>query len=515
MVKKSFSQYASPAFLVPKPQGGYRMVIDYRLLNKKVVFDAFPMPSVEHSFANFQGAKILSVLDLNSAYYQIPLSAKSRMLTAFCTPFGLFEFTKLPMGISVGCQVLSRVVDSLFGDLKHAYVYNFMDDLVVYSRSLEEHLDHLREVFRRLEKAGFTLNRDKVELAQSEIKFLGHSLSSEGIKILPERVEAISQFPLPKNLKAVRRFLGMVGFYANFVKDFSQLAEPLHALKRKNAAFVWDGPQRQAFERLKSSISTPPVLQVPDFAKEFVLVCDASEVAVSAVLNQRREEGLAPIAFASRLLTGAERKYSVHEKECLAVVWGCERFRVYLEHKEFTLHTDNQALSWLLKHVKELGRIGRWILRLAPYKFKTVHISGKSNVVADCVTRQFEDIQEQLFSGLVLQHLPAAFQSIREHQIKDEFCRDVYDKVQRQDPAVRNFRLLNDTIVYVSPRNKSKAYLVPLDLRPMLLEYFHDSALSAHLGVTKTLRRICKVFYWPNIRSDVTKYVRTCDVSAG
>jgi hypothetical protein len=512
VVKKSFSQYASPAFLVPKPQGGYRMVVDYRLLNKKVVFDAFPMPSVEHAFANFQGAKVFSVLDLNSAYYQIPLSAKSRKVTAFCTPFGLFEFTKLPMGISVGCQVLSRVVDSLFGDLKNTYVYNFMDDLVVYSSSLEEHLEHLREVFRRLKKAGFTLNRDKVALARSEIKFLGHVLSADGVKILPERVEAISQFPTPKNLKAVRRFLGMVGFYANFIKGFSQMAEPLHALKRKEVAFVWSGPQKEAFEQLKASISTPPVLQVPDFAKEFVLVCDASEVAISAVLNQRREEGLAPIAFASRLLTSAERHYSIHEKECLAVVWGCERFRVYLEHKEFTLHTDNQALSWLLRHAKELGRVGRWILRLAPYKFKTVHISGKSNVVADCLTRQFEDPPESSFSGLVLQHLPAAFQSIREHQIKDGFCREVYDKVRKQDPTVKNYRLLNDSIVYVSPRNKTKAYLVPLELRPMLLEYFHDSALSAHLGVAKTLHRICKVFYWPTIRSDVTNYVRTCDV---
>jgi hypothetical protein len=220
VVKKSYSQYASPAFLVPKPQGGYRMVVDYRLLNKKVVFDAFPMPSLEHAFAKFQGAKVFSILDLNSAYYLIPLSAKSRKATAFCTPVGLFEFTKLPMGISVGCQVLSRVIDSLFGDLKYKYVYNFMDDLLVYSRSMEEHLEHLKEVFGRFEKASFTLNRDKVHLAQSEIKFLVHSLSEKGIQILPERVDAICKFPHPKNLKVVRLFLGMIAFYANFVKDF-------------------------------------------------------------------------------------------------------------------------------------------------------------------------------------------------------------------------------------------------------------------------------------------------------
>jgi hypothetical protein len=227
------------------------MVIDYRLLNKKVVFDAFPMPSVEHAFANFQGAQGFSVLDLNSAYYQIPLSVKSRKATAFCTPFGLYEFTKLPMGISVGCQVLSRVVDSLFCDLKHKYVYNFMDDLVVNSSSMDEHLVHLKEVFSRLQKADFTLNCDKVHLAPSEIKFLGHSLSAKGIGILPERVEAIVQFPPPKNLKAVRRFLGMVGFYGNFVENFSQIAEPLDALKREKAVFLWEEPQKKALNNLR------------------------------------------------------------------------------------------------------------------------------------------------------------------------------------------------------------------------------------------------------------------------
>jgi hypothetical protein len=262
------------------------------------------------------------------------------------------------MGISVGCQVLFRAVDSLFGDLKHKYVYNFMNDLLVYSSTTEEHLDHLKEVFSRLEKAGFTLNREKVHLDQSEIKFLGHSLSAEGVKILPERIQAISQFPPPKSLKGVRRFLGMVGFYANFVKRFSQMAEPLHALKRKNARFVWDEPQQTAFEQLKLSISTPPVPQIPDFSREFVLVCDASDIAVSGVLHQRRSEGLLPIAFASRLLSAAERKYSIYEKECLAVVWACERYRVYLEHKEFVLHTDNQALSWLLNQVRDLGSVG-------------------------------------------------------------------------------------------------------------------------------------------------------------
>jgi hypothetical protein len=245
------------------------MVVDYRLLNKKVVFDAFPMPTVEHAFANFTNAKIFSVLDMNSAYYQIPLSAKSCKATAFCTPFELFEFKKLPMGISVGCQVLSPVVDSLFGDLKHKFVYNFMDDLVVYSGSFPEHLEHLKEIFAKLANAGFTLNRDKLYLAQQEISFLGNSVSAKGIKVLPERVEAIKKFLPPKNLKAVSRFLGMAGFCARFIDRFSPIAEPLHALKRKNAKFVWGDAQQAAFLQLKEALATPPVLQIPDFPQEF------------------------------------------------------------------------------------------------------------------------------------------------------------------------------------------------------------------------------------------------------
>jgi hypothetical protein len=481
------------------------MVVDYRQLNKKIVFDAFPMPNVDCAFGNFRDATIFSVLDLNSAYYQIPLSAKSRKVTAFSTPFGLFECMKLPMGISVGCQLLSRVVDTLFGDLKDKFVYNFMDDLVVYSRSREEHLLHLREVFGRLEGAGSTLNRDKIRLTQHEIPFLGHFLSADGIRILPERVEAIRAFPSPKTLKGVRRFLGMVGFYGRFISHFSQIAEPLHALKRKNARFVWGEAQAGAFQRLKEALMTPPVLQIPDYSRELSLVCDASDEAISAVLHQKSGEDLAPIAYYSRLLSRAERKYWGHEKECLAVVYGCEKFRYYLEHKEFALFTDNQALAWLL------GRIGRWVLRLAPYKFRVSHISGKANVVADCLTRQYEPPppDSTTILGLVLAQLPEAFHSIRDHQ-KDEFCKDIYRRLTQGGPSVKHFKLHGGALVYHPSRVRAKRYLLPEALRPMVLEYFHRSHLSAHLGVTKTLQRVARVFYWPGLRREVCAFVRGC-----
>jgi hypothetical protein len=206
----------------------------------------------------------------------------------------------------------------------------------------------------------------------------------------------------------------MVGFYGRFIERFSQIAEPLHSLKRKGVKFIWRDAQQLAFQQLKHALVTP-VLQIPDFSKSFALMCDASDIAISAVIHQKNGEDLLPIAYSSHLLMLVERKYSAYEKECLAVVFGCEKHRTYLEHKEFELFTDNQALSWLLRHAKELGRIGRWVLHLAPFKFRVSHISGKANVVTNCLTRQHELREEVSFSGLVLGNFPEAFQLIREH----------------------------------------------------------------------------------------------------
>jgi hypothetical protein len=186
VVRPSKSPYASPAFLVAKSWGGFRLVVDYRKVNSKIVFNSYPMPIIEQAFGQFAGARIFSVLDLNSAYFHIPLSARSRRITAFCSPFGQFEFNKLPVGSSVGSQGLSRLIDELFADPKGRYVFNFLDDLVVYSASEDEHVVHVPEVLGRLQKAGFTLNPEKVTFGTREIKYLGHLISSRAIKILPD-----------------------------------------------------------------------------------------------------------------------------------------------------------------------------------------------------------------------------------------------------------------------------------------------------------------------------------------
>jgi len=515
VVRHSKSPYASPAFLLPKSGGGYRLVIDYRKINRKIRFDSYPLPSVEMAFQHFSGATVFSVLDLNMAYFQIPLTPQSRRITAFCTPFGLFEFERLPAGISVGSQGLSRVVDNLFADVKGQYVANYMDDLVLYSKNVVEHEAHLREVLGRLQKAGFTLNREKVVLGASEIRYLGHYVSARGIRAIPERVEVIRGYPTPKNLRSLRRFIGMVGFYAKFIPEFSKKAAPLHKLKGKGVQFKWEEEHQVAFDVLKKALCEAPVLQVPDFEKEFVLVTDASDIAVSAVLNQRVNGELAPVTYHSRLLTSAERRYSTYEKECLAVVFGCERARTYLEHKEFELHCDNMALCWLFKNVKDVGRLGRWIVRLAPFKFKVCHTKGSENVVADALSRMFEGNEREFQEGetvAVLQGLPLVYTSLEEGQKGDPWCSGLVEDLQKGGSAKQRFSLHNNLLCYYPKGARVRRYAVPVLLRQVLVKYFHDSPISGHLGAFKTWKKVGRQFFWPQLKEDVFKYVRECEL---
>jgi len=287
VVRPSKSPCASPALLLPKPGGKYRMVVDYRKVNKKICFDSYPLPKIEQAFRHFSGATVIFGIGFKLCLLPNTTHSSEPQNNGIVYPFGLYEFNKLPMGISIGCQGLSRVVDNLFADLKGEYIFNYLDDLVVYSASISEHQKHLREVLCRLQSAGFTLNKEKIVLGASEIKYLGHCLSSRGIRVIPDRVEAIKQYPCPKNLHSVRRFLGMVSFCARFIPDFSKGAAPIHQLKGKGIRFVWGEENQASFESLTAALCEAPVLRVPDFEKDFVLVTDASDIAVSAVLNQK------------------------------------------------------------------------------------------------------------------------------------------------------------------------------------------------------------------------------------
>lgn len=511
VIEPSTSPYCSPCFLVPKPGGQSRLVVDFRKVNQKVKYEAIPIPDLATAFSWFRGAKYYATIDLNSAYNQLCLSKRCRKYTAFAPPYNLYQYKRIPFGLSVGGCVLCRCLDSIFHDLKFKCLVNFIDDIVVFSDTFEGLMENLYEVFRRLEKAGFTVNPAKLKIAVQEIKYLGHRISYNSVRIDENRIKPIRDFEPPTTPKGIARFIGMVGFHARFIENFAELAAPLNKLRRKNVPYEWGDDQQISFEKLKEAIISPPVLQIPDFSKRFVLQCDASCNAIGSCLLQEFEGTRLPIAYASRSLTSCEKKYSIFELECLSAVTFMEHFREFLEHTKFLLETDNQALAWLLGHPRQLGRIGRWVIRIMSFNFEVAHIRGTENVIADCLSRMYEEKEEPVIlhiSEPTIMNFPFLTESLREHQNKDPNLHQIILQLERKK-EVPNY-LLRKEILCRSFRNGKEKIVVPTPLKPLLLKYFHESLAGAHLGISKTYNRINENFYWECMRGDVRDYVTKC-----
>lgn len=526
IIQPSCSSYSSPIFLVPKGANDFRPVVDYRVLNTRLSIESIPLPDVHNCFHWFAGAKYFTSLDLNSAYHQIPLAEKSRQYTAFATDWNLYEFTRVPFGIATGAQVLTRLLDIVFGDVKFKYVFNYLDDVVIYSDSFDEHMVHLQDVFSRLRKAGLTVNPDKVSFANSSLNFLGHVISPMGVTIDPERTVKVREFPPPKNVKQLARFIGMVNYFRKFIPNFSKIAEPLNRLRKKDVPFLWSGEQRDAFQQLKLALTSPPVLAVPDFNKRFLLQTDASGTAVAAVLLQEDEHGRRPISYASRVLTAQERKYSVYELEALAILFGMEKFKFYLEHFEFDLETDNKALSWVLGRPRKTGRIARWAVRISAFKFSVRHIQGIHNSIADALSRMYDEPRDPPLPPdnsasapcplvsicTILANFPEAFHNLAQYQ-RDDIDLSTIIQDLRNGQVSPPYELKDD-LLCCKERSGQLKIVVPQILVPSIFSYYHSSPASAHCGIFKTRHRIREKFIWKGMDADIRARVRACTVCA-
>lgn len=519
VIEPSRSSYASPAFLVPKAGGKSRMVIDYRKVNAHIDVEAVPLPDLHSAFDWFGRARYFTVFDLNAAYHQIPLAPESRDITSFCVPWNLYRFRRVPMGLAVGAQTLTRLLDLIFHNVKFKYVYNYLDDLLVFSEDWDSHMLHLEEVMKRLKEAQLTVNPDKVKFARNEISFLGHLVSAKGIKIDPARTQGIRDFPPPRDVKGIARFVGMANFYRKFIPNVAELAAPLNKLRQKGASFVWGNEQQLAFESLKEAIMSPPVLRMPDFTKPFILQTDASSVAIGAVLSQEVDGTRQPVAFASRTLSPSEKKAStVYELECLAVVFGMDKFRQYLEHSEFLLETDNQALSWLLAHPRQLGKIGRWVVKISSFKFRTQHLRGSLNVVADTLSRMYsepnDDPEEILPVSSLLLQFPLAFTDVAAHQLCDVELGPILRELLNGGTHPPYFLTKGALCCRPQRGNRSPKLVLPSALVPMVFEFFHSSPAGGHVGILKTIGKIRQHFIWKGMDREIAGRVRTCRLCA-
>lgn len=391
IIEVSSSEWCSPVVLVPKKDGSLRFCIDFRYLNALSLFDSYPMPRIDDLVERVGRARYITTLDLSKGYWQVALASEARELTAFKTPFGMYQFKVMPFGLQGAPATFQRLMNHVLRDVSE-FSDAYLDDVVIFSQSWEEHMCHLQRVLQCIRAAGLTINPQKCAVAQREVEYLGYVIGFGTIKPQVGKVEAIQAFPVPTTKRKVKSFLGLVGWYRKFIPHFAERSAVLINLTKASAPnkVRWTEECDSAFSELKDSICTHSVLHCPDFDKPFTLQTDASGVGLGGVLLQEVEGEMKPVVFLSRKLLDRETRYSTVEKECLAMKWAIDALRYYLLGRHFYLETDHRALQWLHRMKDANMRVAGWYLALQPYSFTVRYRSGKTNIVADCLSRVHE-----------------------------------------------------------------------------------------------------------------------------
>lgn len=385
IAEPSVSSCNAPVLVVPKKNNSEgRLVIDFRKLNEVVEDDKYPLPDINQILDSLYGKIYFSTLDLNQGYYQIKLKKESRPYTAFTTDDGHFQLTRMPMGLKTSPACFSRIMGMALGELVGKVCYVYLDDIIVYGATVEEHFENLEKVLKRLASVGLKIKTKKCQFFKKSVEYLGHIISGDGIRPDPAKFSIIEEWPVPKTVKDVQSFLGLVNYYRRFIENFADIARPLYKLTSKGAPFLWSPECQEAFEILKHKVMTPPVLSFPNFSEPFVLQTDASDKAIGAVLMNSDHR---PVAFLSRKLKKYEVNYHITDKELLAIVFAVKKFENYLTGQKFIIETDHQALEYLFKMTSPSSRLTRFRLKLEEFDFTIKYIKGKSNVVSDALSR--------------------------------------------------------------------------------------------------------------------------------
>ena len=386
--QKASSPWSSPLHMVLKKDGTYRPCGDYRRLNNITEGDHYPLPNINDITSFLDGATIFSKLDLTKGYYQVPMAPEDIPKTAVTTPFGTFTFNYSCFGLKNAGATFQRMMDEILGDLPFCTAY--IDDILVYSRSTEEHLQHLRVILQRLQQHGLILHPEKCSFGKTDIEFLGHALSSKGVAPTQEKVTAINNFPTPTTIKSLQEFIGMVTYYHRFLPGIAKILAPLHgALQGKKRKLEWTDSMTKAFQDTKARISSAVLLSFPSKNTDLQLLTDASDHAIGAALQQVTARGPAPIAFYSRKLSPTEQRYSTFDRELLAVYSAVRHFRHFLEAVPFTVLTDHMPLVDAVSKKSDpiSKRQQRHLSAITEFDCKLRHVSGKDNTVADALSR--------------------------------------------------------------------------------------------------------------------------------
>ncbi|XP_028173660.1 uncharacterized protein LOC114362443 [Ostrinia furnacalis] len=512
IVRHSSSPYASPIVLIKKKTGDLRLCVDYRALNSKTKRDHYPLPRIDDLLDQLSGQTIFTTLDLASGYHQIPIASESIERTAFVTPDGQYEYTRMPFGLANAPAVFQRLIHKVLGKagIKHTIVY--MDDILIPSKSIDEGLDRLKDVLKALRDSGLTLKLEKCHFFKESIDFLGFEISKGEIRPGAQKTLAVAQFAPPQNQHDLRRFLGLASFFRRFVKDFASIARPLTDLLRKNTPWRWSQNEEGAFIKLKDNLTKRPILALYNHAAETQLHTDASQIGVAGILLQRlNDEPFRPVAYFSRRTTADEQKLHSFELETLAVVFSLNKFRVYLLGIKFTIFTDCHALRTTFTKRDLIPRISRWWIQFLEYDCSIEYRPGDRMAHVDCLSRSPVETEESDVHNLDVLRVDAVdwITTVQSGDSEITRIKEILEDPEtakiasiRKDYKIKNgrvFRIIDDT---------TDRWVVPRAVRWQLLRANHDDV--GHFGFEKTLERVRASYWFPKMRKFVKKYVSAC-----
>lgn len=572
VIRESNSNYSSNVVLVRKSDGSLRFCIDMRMLNSKTKKDCFMLPRFDDIVDTLSGAKYFSKLDLRSGYWQVEIAEKDKHKTAFSVGnIGFYECNRMCFGLTNAPATFQRLMEKCMGEIHLKECLIFLDDILIFSKTFEEHCQRLEKVFKQLSHHGLKLKPSKCELFKQSISYLGHIVSDQGISTDPEKISAVKDWPAPTNVKELRQFLGFIGYYRRFVKDFAKIIAPLNSLLKghdthrgktpgrgnkpiKAVPWKWSEREMEAFETIKEKLTSPPVLGYADYSKPFVLHTDASAKGLGAVLYQEQEGKLKVIAYASRGLRPSEKNYPAHKMEFLALKWAvCDKLHDYLYGSQFQVVTDNNPLTYILSKAKLDATGQRWVAALANYNFQISYRSGHLNGDADGLSRKpiiYSDTVKALCQAASVQ-LPYC-QMISEEgstqtadeenfstdtlntndwideQSRDEDVHRVVQilksgfrpkggNVKRESIEVQKYlrifkklKIVNGILCKTAFHGDRKflQLVVPQSFRVTALQGIHNDV--GHPGKDKTLWLARQRFYWPGMERDISNHIETC-----